>query len=62
MEHFGLKTFVCVVVGALIGGLLLGWVIVMAGERYIHGDEIDPITKAGGLSDLQHRQTGPDRK
>ena len=62
MEHFGAKTFVSVVVGALIGGLLLGWVLVIAGESYIRGDEIDPVTKAGGLSDLQHRQTGPDRK
>lgn len=62
MEHFSAKTFVGVVVGAIIGGVLLGWVIVMAGERYIHGDEIDPVTKAGGLSALQHRQLSPDRK
>jgi len=34
MEHFGAKTFVSVVVGALIGGLLLGWVLVIAGESY----------------------------
>jgi hypothetical protein len=62
MEHFGAKTFVSVVVGALIGGLLLGWVLVIAGESYIRGDQSDLIAKAGGLSDLQHRQTGPDRK
>lgn len=62
MEHFSAKTFVTVVVGAIIGGVLLGWVLVTAGERYIRGDEIDPIAMAGGLSALQHRQTGPDRK
>jgi hypothetical protein len=28
MEHFGVKTL------ALIGGLLLGWVLVIAGESY----------------------------
>ena len=62
MEHFGAKTFVSVVVGALIGGLLLGWVLVIAGESYIHGDQSDPIAKVSGISDPQHRQTGPDRK
>ena len=62
MEHFGVKTFVSVVVGALIGGLLLGWVLVIAGESYIRGDQSDPIAKVGGISDPQHRQTGPDRK
>jgi len=62
MEHFGAKTFVSVVVGALIGGLLLGWVLVIAGESYIRGDQSDPIAKVSGISDPQHRQTGPDRK
>ena len=62
MEHFGAKTFVSVVVGAILGGLLLGWVLVIAGESYIRGDQSDPIAKVSGISDPQHRQTGPDRK
>ena len=62
MEHFGAKTIVSMIVGALVGGALLGWVLVIAGESYIRGDQSDLIAKAGGLSDLQHRQLRPDRK
>jgi hypothetical protein len=62
MERYGAKTFISMVVGALIGGALLGWVLVMAGESYIRGDQSDPIAKAGGLSELQYRQLRPDRK
>jgi hypothetical protein len=28
----------------------------------IRGDQSDPIAKVSGISDPQHRQTGPDRK
>jgi hypothetical protein len=56
------KALVVVFASASIAGLLLGWLIVLAGERYIANGHVDPATEAGGFTDFQQRQLEPSRK
>lgn len=56
------KALAAICIGASVAGLLLGWLIVLAGERYIANGYVDPVTKAGGFTDFQQRQLEPSRK
>jgi hypothetical protein len=56
------KELVVLFVSASIAGLLLSWLIVLPGERYIANGRVDPVTKAGSLTDFQKRQLEASRR
>lgn len=58
----GAKTFAALIIGAVVGGVLLGWLIFLGGAHYIDNGRPDPVRKAGGFTDFQQRQLDPFRK
>jgi hypothetical protein len=59
---FGAKAFTVLIIGAVVGGVLLGWLLFLGGSHYINNGSHDPVRRAGGFTDLQQRQLDPSRK
>lgn len=58
----GAKTFAALIIGAVVVGVLLGWLIFLGGAHYIDNGRPDSIRKAGGFTGFQQRQLDQFRK